>query len=575
MRWRKQTAAERQRSFRARCQFAGLCLVAGALVLVGRAVSLQVFDQAFLNGQADARHVRRVTLAAHRGSITDRNGEPLAVSTPVDSVWVDPGDLVSMPENIPVLADLLKINRAALTARLTRSVDKDFLYLKRHMNPAAAKRIEQLNMPGVHLQREYRRYYPAAEVTGHLIGFANVDDAGQEGIELAFDHRLSGHSGAKLVLKDRLGRIVEDIERIEAPEPGQNIALSIDLRIQYLAYRELKKAVQANKASSGSAVVVDVLTGEVLAMVNQPSYNPNDRSQYKASHYRNRAITDIFEPGSSIKPLILAAAIESGKYNPNSLIDTNPGHIQVGAKVIKDKHNLGRIDLTTVLAKSSNVGSTMIAMSLEPAALWQVLNDFGLGRTSASGFPGESAGLLSHHANWRPISQATLAYGYGLSVTPLQLAQAYAVIAANGLQRPVSLLPVKQPPIARRVISADTANAVLGMMEEVVSDKGTGIRAAVAGYRVAGKTGTTQKFTSGGYLENRYTAIFAGIAPMTNPRLAVVVVIDDPSAGKYYAGAVAAPVFSKIVADATRILAIVPDDIGELQDFSTTVALSR
>jgi cell division protein FtsI (penicillin-binding protein 3) len=480
-----------------------------------------------------------------------------------------------MPENIPALADLLKINRAALTARLTRSVDKDFLYLKRHMNPAAAKRIEQLNMPGVHLQREYRRYYPAAEVTGHLIGFANVDDAGQEGIELAFDHRLSGHSGAKLVLKDRLGRIVEDIERVEAPEPGQNIALSIDLRIQYLAYRELKKAVQVNKASSGSAVVVDVLTGEVLAMVNQPSYNPNDRSQYKASHYRNRAITDIFEPGSSIKPLILAAAIESGKYNPNSLIDTNPGHIQVGAKVIKDKHNLGRIDLTTVLAKSSNVGSTMIAMSLEPAALWQVLNDFGLGRTSASGFPGESAGLLSHHANWRPISQATLAYGYGLSVTPLQLAQAYAVIAANGLQRPVSLLPVKQPPIARRVISADTANAVLGMMEEVVSDKGTGIRAAVAGYRVAGKTGTTQKFTSGGYLENRYTAIFAGIAPMTNPRLAVVVVIDDPSAGKYYAGAVAAPVFSKIVADATRILAIVPDDIGELQDFSTTVALSR
>jgi cell division protein FtsI (penicillin-binding protein 3) len=572
---RKQSAAERRRSFRGRCQFAGICLAAGAFILVGRAVHLQVFDKAFLNGQADARQVRRVSLAAHRGSITDRNGEPLAVSTPVDSVWVDPGDLISTPENIPVLADLLKIDRAALTARLTRNVDKDFLYLKRHMNPSAAKRIEQLNMPGVHLQREYRRYYPAGEVTGHLVGFANVDDAGQEGIELAFDHRLTGHPGSKLVLKDRLGRIVEDIERVEAPEPGQNIATSLDLRIQYLAYRELKKAVQQHKASSGSAVVVDVLTGEVLAMVNQPSYNPNDRSQFKASRYRNRAITDIIEPGSSIKPLIFAAAIESGKYSPSSRINTNPGQIKVGAKVIKDKRNLGRIDLTTVLARSSNVGSTMVAMSLEPKDLWQVLNDFGLGRSSASGFPGESSGLLSHYSNWRPISQATLAYGYGLSITPLQLAQAYAVLGADGLQRPASLLPVKQPPIARRVISADTANAVLGMMEEVVSKEGTGYRAAVAGYSVAGKTGTTQKFTAGGYMEHRYTAIFAGIAPATNPRLSVVVVIDDPSAGEYYGGTVAAPVFSKIVSDATRILAIPPDDIGNVQDLSTTVALSR
>jgi len=337
----------------------------------------------------------------------------------------------------------------------------------------------------------------------------------------------------------------------------------------------LKAAIQTHSAESGSIVVLDVQTGEILAIVNQPTYNPNDRSQYKASRYRNRAITDIFEPGSSIKPLVAAAAIESGKYSPNTRVDTSPGQIQVGAKLIKDKHNLGRIDLTTVLAKSSNVGSTMVAMSLEPADLWQVLNDFGLGRPSASGFPGESAGLLSHFSNWRPISQATLAYGYGLSITPLQLAQAYAVIGANGLQRPVSLLPVKQPPIARRVISERTANAVLGMMEAVVSDNGTGIRAAVAGYRVAGKTGTTQKFTTGGYLENRYTAIFAGIAPMTNPRLAVVVVIDDPSAGEYYGGSVAAPVFSKIVSDATRIMAIPPDDIGNVQDISTTVALSR
>jgi cell division protein FtsI (penicillin-binding protein 3) len=569
---RKQSAAERKRSFLARCKFAGLCLAAGAFVLIGRAVHLQVIDQAFLNNQADARHVRRATLSAHRGAITDRNGEVLAVSTPVDSVWVDPGDLVSSPENIPLLADLLKIDRAALTARLTRNVAKDFLYLKRHMNPGAAAQIERLSMPGVHLQREYRRYYPAAEVTGHLIGFANVDDVGQEGLELAFDHRLRGHPGSKRVLKDRLGRLVEDIELIDEPVPGQTIATSIDLRIQYLAYRELKKAVQANKASSGSAVVVDVQTGEVLAMVNQPSYNPNDRSQLKASRYRNRAITDIFEPGSSIKPLIVAAAIESGKYEPHSSINTSPGKLQVGAKLIEDKRNHGRIDLTTMLAVSSNVGASKVALSLEAADLWQVLYDFGLGRPSASGFPGESAGLLSHFGNWRPISQATLAYGYGVSITPLQLAQAYAVIGAQGLQRPVSLLPVWQPPIARRVISARTADAVLAMMEAVVvSPEGTGKAAAVAGYRVAGKTGTTQKVSNGNYDDKRHTAIFAGVAPVTNPRLSVVVVIDEPSTDKYYGGAVAAPVFSKIVADTTRILAIPPDDI----DLSTTVALRR
>ncbi len=455
-----------------------------------------------------------------------------------------------------------KLDRDALKGRLTRNVAKDFLYLKRHMNPSAAAEIEQQKIPGVYLQREYRRYYPAAEVTGHLVGFANVDDEGQEGLELAYDHRLQASSGAKLVLKDRYGQVVDDIERIEPAEPGQNIATSIDLRIQYLAYRELKKAVMAHKATSGSAVVVDVLTGEVLAMVNQPSYNPNDRSQLKPRNYRNRAITDIFEPGSTIKPLVAAAAIESGVYKPESIIDTNPGSIRVGPKLITDKNNLGKIDLTTLLAKSSNVGATKIAMALDPEDLWQVLNNFGLGRPSTSGFPGESAGLLSHHKNWRPISQATLSYGYGVSVTPLQLAQAYAVLGAEGLQRPVSLMPVTRPPIARRVISAKTAKAVLAMMEAVVSADGTGSRAAVSGYRVAGKTGTTRKNSTGGYTEDRYTSVFAGLAPVTNPRLAVVVVIDDPSAGEYYGGSVAAPVFSRIVADATRIMAIPPDDIA-------------
>ncbi len=568
----RKKARHQLQSFNRRCKVAGVCLAAGALVLVGQAVYLQIVDQDFLNDQADARQIRTATLAAHRGTITDRNGEPLAVSTPVDSVWVAPAELLAAPENLPLLAKLLRVNRSKLTAKLTRNSGKDFLYLKRHMNPSEAALIDAQNMPGVHLQREYRRYYPAAEVTGHLIGFANIDDVGQEALELAFDHRLAGHPGKKRVLKDRLGQTVADIERIEAPEPGQNIATSIDLRIQYLAYRELKKAVRDHKARSGSAIVIDVHTGEVLAMVNQPTYNPNNRAQRDASRYRNRAITDIFEPGSSIKPLVVAAGLETSTYQPTSRIDTNPGFIQIGTKKIADKRNLGRIDLTTVLARSSNVGATMVAMAIEPENLWQILSNFGIGRPTASGFPGESAGLLSDHENWRTMSQAILAYGYGLSVTPLQLAQAYAVFGAEGLQRPVSLLRVTQPAIPRRVVSKKTAQAVLDMMEHVVSSEGTGGNAAVSGYRVAGKTGTTRKASVGGYTEDRYTAVFAGIAPVSNPRLAVVVVVDDPSNGKYYGGDVAAPVFSKIVADSARILAIPPDDLSSMNQPPVTVA---
>ncbi len=564
-----------QRSIKRRCHVVGALLLVGAAIVIGRAVQLQVFNKAFLNEQAAARHLRIERLSAHRGTITDRNGEPLAVSTPVDSVWVTPRDLVAAPEYIKPLAVALGFDRESLTARLTRNVDKEFMYLKRHMNPADAARIAQQGIPGVRLLREYRRYYPAGEVTGHLIGFTNIDDRGQEGMELAFDHHLAGQAGRKRVLKDRLGRVVEDIESIDPPRPGRKIIASIDLRLQYLAYREMKAAVHRSNASSGSAVIIDVDTGEVLAMVNQPSYNPNDRSQFAAYRYRNRAITDIFEPGSSFKPLIIAAALESGRYKPDSLVDTSPGSVQVGAKTIKDSTNLGRIDLATVLARSSNVGATKIAMSLEPATLWTVLSGFGLGRTSASGFPGESAGLLSHYQNWRPISQATLAYGYGLSVTPLQLVQAYAVFAAGGLQRPVSLLAVDQPPIARRVVRKNTADALMAMLEIVVSPKGTGRRAAVSGYRVAGKTGTTRKFAGGGYSEDRYTAVFAGVVPASNPRLAAVIVIDEPGTGEYYGGHVAAPVFAQVMAGALRILAIPPDQVDELRDGSVTLAVNR
>jgi cell division protein FtsI (penicillin-binding protein 3) len=562
-----------QRSFTNRSRFVTGFLMLGAVILMAQAIYLQVVDQDFLNDQAAARQVRIASLAAHRGTITDRNGEPLAVSTPVDSVWAKPAELLGAPEHLPLLAKLLGIERGKLTAKLTRNSVKEFLYLKRHMNPSDAARIKAQKMPGVHLKREYRRYYPAAEVTGHLVGFANIDDVGQEALELAFDHRLAGRPGKKRVLQDRKGHVVEDIERIEAPEPGQNIATSIDLRIQYLAYRELKKAVRDHGATSGSAIVIDIHSGEVLAMVNQPSYNPNNRTQRDASRYRNRAITDIFEPGSSIKPLIIAAALETSTYQPTSRVDTNPGYIQIGTKKIADKRNLGRIDLTTVLARSSNVGATMIAMSIEPESLWRTLDNFGLGRPTAAGFPGESAGLLSDHENWRSIGQATLAYGYGVSVTPLQLAQAYSVFAAEGLMHPVSLLRVSQPAIPRRVVSKQTAQAVLDMMEHVVSKEGTGRNAAVAGYRVAGKTGTTRKAGVGGYIEERYTAVFAGVAPVSNPRLSVVVVIDDPSLGKYYGGDVAAPVFSKIVADASRILAIPPDDLSSMRNPAITVAL--
>ena len=500
-------------------------------------------------------------MAAHRGVITDRQGEPLAVSTPVDSVWVNPRELIQAADRIPELAAALQIDPDALARRLTRNVKKEFMYLQRHMSPAEAESINQLGIPGVDLQREYRRYYPAGEVIGHLVGFTNIDDEGQEGLELAFDQWLAGRPGKKRVLKDRLGRIVEDVERIEQPSPGRELATSIDLRIQYLAYRELKTAIQRSNAQAGSIVVLDVITGEVLAMVNQPAYNPNDRSQYAAARYRNRAITDIFEPGSALKPLIVAAAIESGQYEAKSWVDTSPGFVQVGSKLIEDKRNLGKINFATLLARSSNVGATKVAMSLPSEILYSTLSGFGLGRLSASGFPGESAGLLSHHTNWRPISQATLAYGYGLSVTPLQLAQAYAIIAADGLHRPISLLRIEQAPIARRVIASETASSVLSMLEMVVSPDGTGQRAAVSGYRVGGKTGTVKKFAPGGYSDNRYTALFAGIAPLSRPRLAVVVIVDEPTGGMYYGGQVAAPVFSTVVAGALRILAIPPDHV--------------
>ena len=557
-----ETKQQTARRFMGRVSLVIAFFVLVAVSLVARAVHLQVFNKDFLNQQADIRHLRTEKISAHRGSITDRNGEPLAISTPVDSVWANPKELAAAVDRVPELARSLNLDAELLMRRITSGLDKEFLYLKRHLGPDQAHSVMALKLPGVNVIREYRRYYPAGEVAGHLLGFTSVDDDGQEGLELAFNHWLGGESGAKRVLKDRLGRSVENVESIRPPRHGKDLRTSIDLRLQYLAYRTLKAAVQKHKAESGSIVILDIGSGEVLAMVNQPTYNPNDRAQFSAERYRNRAITDIFEPGSSIKPLIIAAALESGRYRASSMVDTAPGFIVVGPKKIEDKRNLGRISLTTVLSRSSNVGATKIAMSLESDQLWNTLTQFGLGELTASGFPGESAGLLTHFNDWRQITQATLGYGYGVSVTPLQLAQAYATIGSGGVARPVSLVRIDEANHGERVIDSETAGAVRGMLEEVVRPGGIGNNASIAGYRVAGKTGTAWKFAAGGYSEDKYFSIFAGLVPASDPQLAAVVVIDEPSGHLYYGSDVAAPVFSDVMSESLRLLAIPPDAIA-------------
>ena len=395
----------------------------------------------------------------------------------------------------------------------------------------------------------------------HVVGFTGIDDSGQEGIELAQQAWLAGVPGSRKVIKDRKGRIVEDVESLRVPRDGKELLLSIDQRLQFLAHRELKAAVQANHARSGSVVVIDIQTGEVLAMVNQPAFNPNDREQYLPSRYRNRATNDFFEPGSSIKPFVVAAGLKTGRFHSDTLIETGPGTLRVGIKTVKDKHNLGTIDVRTVLEKSSNVGIVKIALTLKPQEMWSTLRDLGFGSVTGSGFPGESAGILTGYDHWRSIGQATMSYGYGLSVTPLQLAQAYAVLGAGGMRRPVSLRRVDVPPEGERIMDEAIARELVQMMESVVSEAGTARRAAVMGYRVSGKTGTSWKAADGGYNSTKYMAVFGGVVPASNPRLAAIVVVDEPSAGRFYGGDVAAPVFAEVMSGALRLLAIAPDDL--------------
>jgi cell division protein FtsI (penicillin-binding protein 3) len=555
----KTTVAERAR-WRSMLLLAGFAACGAALE--GRILYLQLVDKDFLAEQANDRHLRTVQISAHRGSLTDRYGEPLAVSTPVDTIYANPKELKPALDRVGELATLLDQDDEWLARRITSNLGRDFLFLARHVSPAKAQQVLDLGLPGIGSVREYRRYYPAGEVTGHVIGFTDIDDRGQEGLEAAFDHWLKGEVGSKRVIQDRRGQVFSDVELLQQARPGRDLRTSIDLRLQYLAYRELKAAVAESRARSGSVVVLDPRTGEVLAIANQPSYNPNEREQYRPANYRNRAITDMYEPGSSFKPLVLAAALESGAFNPRSIVDTSPGKVVINDRVItEDNSNLGRVDLTTVLAKSSNVGAVRVALTMEPKAIAETLTGFGIGRLTDSAFPGESAGKLNDPNHWRTIGQATVSYGYGVAVTTLQLARAYAAIAAGGTLRPVSLLAIDQAPAGERVISVDTTNDLTQMLEAVVAE-GTGTRAAIRNFHVAGKSGTTRKAGVGGYDAERHGAIFAGFAPATDPRLVVVVMIDEPQGSQYYGGEIAAPVFANIVSGALRVLAVPPDALA-------------
>lgn len=548
-----------------RLGFSGLLIVCALSALVYRAVVLHVLDQEFLADQGDSRSERLEPIEVHRGVITDRNGEPMAVSAPVETVYANPEQINLSRDQIASLASALLLDKKWLEKRLTESKGKQFIYLKRKVAPHEIKDAMALNLPGIYSKREYKRYYPAGEVAAHVVGFTNVDDKGQEGLELSYDGWLQGKPGAKRVLKDRTGRVIKDLGIEKAAVPGNDLQLTLDMRLQYLAYRELKAAVEAHQALSGTVVMLDVNSGEVLAMVNQPSYNPNNRQSLKSSSLRNRAITDVFEPGSTMKVAILAAAIESKKYDLHTPIDTHPGYLRVGRKTIRDHHNYGMIDLMGVMAKSSNIGTSKIALDLSGEVLWEMCHRLGLGQGTGIGFPGESIGYLPESRNWKPMQVAIMSYGYGLSVTPLQLAQAYMILGNGGYKHELSLIKRGRPvAAAQQVLSEETSAAMRQMMRSVVIEGGTGTRAAVPLYEVGGKTGTVHRIGANGYDRKQYRALFSGIAPLNKPEIAVVVVIDSPSGDAYYGGEVAAPVFSRIVSGAMRLLNVMPEPMTEI-----------
>ena len=535
---------------------ATLGLASSALVV--RAVDLQVVRKDFYQEQGDARYLRDIEIKVSRGTIFDRNGEPLAVSTPVESIWANPMELLEHADRIPELAAATGLDEESLKQRLVERSDKEFYYVKRHLNPDDAQAVLKLGIPGVASQREFRRYYPSGEVMAHVLGSTNIDDKGQEGLELAFDQWLAGENGVKRVIRDRLGREVENVELVSEAHPGRDLTLSIDRRIQYLAYRELKAALIEHHASSGSMVILDVPTGEILAMVNQPSFNPNSRERIDPAYKRNRAVTDVVEPGSTMKAFTISAALESGKWKPHTPIDTSPGTYTLYGHTISDVHNKGLIDVTGVITYSSNVGAAKIAATMTREHMYDVFHRFGFGEVTHCGFPGESPGNLPIARNWGPVEQATIAYGYGVSVTPLQLAQAYAALANDGRLRSPTFVKGALTE-DRAVIDPQIAATLRGMLETVVHPPGGGIKAAITNYRVAGKTGTSRTAVGGSY-QKKYISLFAGMVPVTAPRLVGVVVIHDPQ-GAYYGALVSAPVFSKVMSGALRLLDVSPDDV--------------
>ncbi|MGH8277970.1 MAG: peptidoglycan D,D-transpeptidase FtsI family protein [Gammaproteobacteria bacterium] len=563
----RRTSGSGSWNWRSRVVLVLFVLVAAALL--SRAVYLQMFDNGFLQAQGKERHLRVVKIPAHRGMLLDRNGEPLAVSTPVDSIWMDPQEIVAADNRVPELARALGLPASAVMDLLRKNLDKQFVYLVRGMDPYVAQRVLDLDIPGVYSQRSYRRYYPAGEVTAQVLGFTNVDDVGQSGLELAYNQWLRGVPGAERVIVNRYGSPVQAVESLATPRPGKDLVTSLDLRVQYLAYRALKQTVLAQGAESGSVIVMNPRTGEVLAMANQPSFNPNNRSDYAPNTSRNRAVTDQFEPGSAMKPFTILAALLSGQYTPASIVNTSPGYYRVdGYKISDDGLDYGAINLTTILEKSSNVGASKIALTLAPHLMWDTLNAFGFGQPSGSGFPGEASGALPPYQSWSQARQATISYGYGVAVTALQLANAYDILADNGVRISPTFVRQDTPPAGERVIPARYATTLRRMLQTVVSNEGTGKLAEVPGYYISGKTGTSHIAQNGGYASHDYYSVFCGIAPATDPQLVVVVVIREPSRGQYFAATVAAPLFAQVMAGALRLLDIPPDNLSSL----TTVA---
>ena len=545
-----------------RLLFASSALALLPLALVWHLAHLQVVPGEekgfhFLQNEGKARTLRNQAISAYRGVITDRNGELLAVSTPVKSIFANPKKIKA--NELRDLAFTLNLEPAQLEEKLQNYRNKQFMYLARHLPPHEADEILALKFSGVSAQEQYRRYYPAGEIAAHVIGFTDIDDVGQEGIELSFDQWLAGSPGAKKVIKDLKGNVVKEVGVLRSPEAGSDLMLTIDLRLQYLAYRELKAAVAEQNAKSGTLVMLDATSGEILAMVNQPSYNPNDRSNMQASQFRNRAFTDVFEPGSTMKPFTVMAALETGKYSPSYTIDTNPGHIFVAGKMIPDPVNYGLMDLTKIIYKSSQVGISKLALQMEPSLIRDMYFRAGFGQGSGVGFPGESIGVLPNRVQWRPVERVTFAYGYGLNVNAVQLAQAYGVIASEGKLKPTRIIKQREEVAVQQIVDPYIARQITTMLKKVVEPGGTAIHAQIPAYPVAGKTGTAHKVGKLGYVDDKYTALFAGFAPAENPRIVAVVIINEPpSDGDYSGGKSAAPVFARVVEEALRILRVPP-----------------